>query len=91
MVKLDNWSTTIHPNLDNPYIPPECIEISLQGNVYGHPRFGPGHKVVTSPIVSIEGRVIGTKNTTYLLGKIDPEYRKYLKKERPDWDCDIVV
>jgi len=86
MIKINNWNITVYPLLVNPCAPPEMIRKSLQGNVYGHPGFEDGKHIITSPIKSVDKRKITTENTIYVLGKIDPKYRKYLKKERPNWN-----
>jgi len=46
-----------------------------------------GKAICTSPIKSIEGRVITTHSgSKYLLGTIDPNFRQMLKEQRPEWD-----
>ena len=40
----------------------------LHGQVYGHPRFTDGERVITSRIIHDMGAVVETKNTLYLLG-----------------------
>jgi hypothetical protein len=84
MYKLENWSTT---SQSDAYTAPECLEIILQGNVYGNPKFRDGDHILTSCIVSMVGRVITTySGSKYLLGKIDPKFREMLRKIRPNWD-----
>jgi len=46
-----------------------------------------GKTVKTSSVQKVEGRKITTNSgTVYVLGKIDPEYRKFLREHQPDWD-----
>lgn len=91
MLEIYNWSITGNAN---PYTPPEAIRISLCGFCPDHPfssdhlkRNHLKHRVVTSYIVKAEGRIITTySGSVYKLGFIDPGYRKYLKKTRPNWN-----
>lgn len=88
VVILTNWSATVHPAVaaKAKYLPPEAVIPSLQGEAQNHPRLGKS-PVITSPIVGIDGRKITTESgTVYRLGKIDPKYRTWLRKNRPDWD-----
>lgn len=85
MPELDDWCVTMKDY--SPYTPPECITISLHGLVSGHDRFTDGEYVLTSRIVSANKRKIGTQSgSVYTLGYINKRFRKWLKKERPDWD-----
>lgn len=83
MYKLENWS--IGTNADA-YTAPELITPALFGEVYGNPKFEDGELVRVSRVIKVEGRVVTTRNSVYKLGKIDKNYRKYLKKTNPDWD-----
>ncbi|RLI71030.1 hypothetical protein DRO91_06060 [Candidatus Heimdallarchaeota archaeon] len=86
MVKIDNWSCV--PVLDDPYKAPEQRGLALRGNVYGHPlkSIYDGALARTANIKEVCGRKIKTVNSWYKLGKIDPEYKKWLKKNYKDWD-----
>jgi len=88
VLKINNWSITSRD--DNPYLAPELRAISLKGCINHHPvlgdRSGKGD-VVTSPIMEVKGRFVLTKsNHLYKLGKIDPKYRRWLRKNRPNWN-----
>jgi len=84
MIKINDWSIT---GRETPYTAPELIKRIIAGKVYGHHRFPDGSSVFTSSIKKVKGRKITTSSgSEYRLGKIDPKYRKWLKKERPDWD-----
>lgn len=88
-VKIDNWATVAvgsNDGIPNPYLPPELTKVSLSGKVYGHPSFRSGKSIVTSSVQDANGRKVITKNTVYKLGKIDPEFRKWLKARTPDWN-----
>lgn len=77
-MKLENWSVITRGE-----------RTSLLGNVFGHsnPRHEDGKSVVTSRVVSVDGRKITTRSgSVYTLGKISPEYREYIKRTRPEWD-----
>ena len=80
---MQNWSTTGTGDL---YTPPEMQKLALQGKVYGHPRYKDGTLLVTTPIETVKGRQVKTRNTHYVLGRIDPTFRQWLKKNRPKWD-----
>jgi hypothetical protein len=89
-MKLNNWSTTFFES--NPYQAPETKRLCLQGFVTSHPRLDPegvlSHKkILTSPIVRIEGRTVTTlSGSSYELGNIDPSFRAWLRENRPEWD-----
>jgi len=82
MICLENWS------VGQPFynMPPELGCKFLQGNVYNHPRVPDGHHIHTSVIEKADGRLTTVSGTTYKLGKINTEYRKWLRKNYPDWD-----
>jgi hypothetical protein len=85
MIKLHNWKVVSEKG--SPYRAPETLGIQLKGDVYGHKAFNDGDHIRTSAIVSVEGRVISTRSgSLYLLGRIDPLYRKFLKLQRPHWN-----
>ena len=83
VVKIDNWFVA---DANDPYLAPECRTLHLKGQVFGHPNHKDGNNIRTSRIISVKGRKITTLSRTYLLGKIDPGYRKWLKENRPKWD-----
>ncbi len=82
-VLLQNWFVRFRHADDRAYyLAPELNYKVIAGDVYRHPRFPDGHSVKTSRIVSVEGRRVTTSGgTVYLLGRIQPEYRAWLKKE----------
>jgi len=84
-VKINNWS--IVPNSTDPYLAPELRGISIYGDVENHPKLG-SLTVKTSRIEKIVGyRTVQTHSgSIYKLGKISKEYRKWLKKNRPNWN-----
>jgi hypothetical protein len=85
VVRLKNWRMVLRGPVD-PFTPPECIPRVLCGNAFGHPKFPDGTEIMSTRPVKVEGRKITTRNTIYILGNIEKEYRKYLKKERPNWN-----
>jgi len=75
MYRLENWSVST----DNPYYPPEAGRQYLAGNVYGHPRFEDGHRILTSKPVKADGRLITTfSGSVYQLGKVSDDYLAWL-------------
>ena len=53
-MKLKNWSMT--SDVDERFVAPEMMHYHLQGNVYGHSRFGDGYPVITSRIIEINDK-----------------------------------
>ena len=85
MSTINNWSIIVNPG--SPYIAPEMRGIRVCGNVKNHTIFNDGDDIRTSPIENAYYRIIHTfSGNIYRLGKIDPKYRKWLKKNRPNWD-----
>lgn len=82
--RLENWSVTFG-DVD-PYTAPELLRPRLQGNVYNSNRFTDGEFILTGPLISAQGRQAATKQTVYILGEVDPQYRAWLAEHRPDWD-----
>ena len=86
ITKLENWATVV----TSIWLAPEVQRLHLAGTVYNHSdsdRHPDGKEIRTSYIVEAKGRIVKTvSGSVYKLGKIDPEFRKFLKKERPDWD-----
>jgi len=85
-ILIQDWSITTR-SLISPYTPPEMIKSCLRGSVVDHPRFPGIQFVTTSSIANVKKRIITTSSgTIYRLGKISNPYRKWLKKNRPNWD-----
>ena len=82
--RIDSW--LVRPCGDA-YTPPEIAGIRLCGYVFGHHRQPDGKDVVTTRIVSVTGREVTTASgTRYHLGRINHEYREWLREHRPEWD-----
>jgi len=83
MIKIKNWS--IVGSVDF-YKAPEQKTIHLAGVIESHPT-GLKGPIKTSAIEQVKGREVTTKSgTEYLLGNIEPKYRKWLRKNRPLWN-----
>jgi hypothetical protein len=83
--KIHNWKTVA--SVGSPYQAPETIGLCLKGDVYGHEGFRDGDSVRTSRVVEIKGRIVYTvSGSVYKLGRIDPKFRKFLRKHRPNWN-----
>jgi hypothetical protein len=83
-IKLECWSVT---QGDVRYIAPEHRTSRVQGVVQDHPCFPRDAKIVSSPIDQVEGRIVTTRSgTRYQLGRIDPQYRAYLKRNGYPYD-----
>jgi hypothetical protein len=83
-IRLDCWSVT---QGDVRYIAPEERVSRVQGVVQDHPCFPADAKIVSSPLDTVEGRIVTTRSgTRYQLGRIDPQYRAYLKRNGYQYD-----
>lgn len=78
MTKIKDWSVCTG-DVDR-YTPPECIFQFLRGEVTGHPVKPDGTFLHTSTIVSVRGRVVRTRNTTYRLGQPSKDYVRFLRQ-----------
>jgi hypothetical protein len=91
--RLENWAVIGIGS--NPYQSPEQKSIFLMGEVYGHCCYKDGEEVMTSLVMHADGREVITRNTKYLLGKANNNYKKWyneiLGKELDENDpfCDI--
>lgn len=73
MKTIDNWS--VH---SSPYSAPELRHVSI----FGVFRDAPGVDVAVGPLVSVKKCVVTTRDgTTFALGKIDPDYLKWMHAE----------
>ena len=77
--KINQWSVLAEDNSA-----PKDNRKFLQGCI----RSDTGYRyIVTSDIVDAVGRTIKTlSGSEYVLGKIDPKYRRYIKKIKTDWN-----
>lgn len=77
-IKIKNWSVV---TTFNPYTPPETQKASLNGNVYGHPRFEDGKNVITSTIVEVNGNIVKTySGSVYELEEPCPDFVEWCEK-----------
>lgn len=86
-IRIDMWSVCFA--IHDPWLAPELKGQALHGFVNDHPLFKESSpkRVTTSPITKIDGRKIVTASgTVYILGRIEPKYRKWLRECRPAWD-----
>ena len=84
---LYDWSVTNIPVDASVYMAPEQLTyIYLQGVVDGHPEFPDGSHIQTGYVNASTGRVVECADVIVELGHIAPGYRKWLKKNVPDWD-----
>lgn len=85
MITLEQWSTCYASG--DIYDAPEVRGTCLNGIVTDHPRFDGSSKVTTTRVVEVNGRIVTTRSgSVYKLGTIDPEYREWLRENRPEWD-----
>ena len=84
MPRLENWSIVY--DTYNMFSAPELLRKRLQGNIYNdeNERFPDGSRILTSNIetLDLESKIATTENTTYILGKIEPEYEKFIKESK---------
>lgn len=81
MSKIENWSIQI--KIADVYKAPEQGVSIVVGKVYDDVRACDGAGISTSRIVNldIKNMTIQTKNTLYNLGKIDPDFERYMVSE----------
>jgi len=72
---IENWKCT----LSDPYKPPEANPLVISGDVYGSSKHTDGDPIKTSPVQHIDGCIINTQNSQYILGEPDPHYIKWCK------------
>ena len=74
-MRIENWAVIFPPSI-SPYTPPELLKQSLQGKVFGNPRFNDGKFVTTSSITGKNSRneILTHSGSAYELGEIDPTY-----------------
>ena len=83
-MKIENWFIEFHKY---PGEAPECGTFQIRGRVYGHPEHYDGKLISTSAVKKVSGRIVTTySGSIYKLGTIEPDYRKLLKKTKPEWD-----
>ena len=90
LLRIDQWAV-VSPLSKSSYMAPELEPIRLKGYVEGHPTISMARQrkskgLMTSPIVAFEGRTVKCSSRKYQLGRIEPGYRKWLKKNRPNWN-----
>ena len=74
-LRIENWSLVA--SSWDPYRAPEQVGMSIQGEVYNHPRFRDGKSVITSTIVGKRGnKVITYSGSHYSLGEPAEMYEK---------------
>lgn len=76
-MRIENWSIVALEV--SPYTAPEALSKGLAGRVYGSEKFEDGTNITTSEIQLVtdggpDGVYVSTKNSTYLLGAVDPAY-----------------
>jgi len=83
MPKLENWALCF--NSFDFYTSIERQNISLQGNVYGNPKFEEGKFVITSKVMDLDipnRKAITYSGTRYTLGTPDQEWISWLKENK---------
>ncbi len=78
MPTLQNWK--VQPFIKGRFLEPVQRGLTITGDVVGRSDMLDGLTVRTSVVLSVDGRVIKTRNSTYRLGKIDRKYRAWLKR-----------
>ena len=84
---LDLWAVVSASS--DPYRAPEQAGIAISGILRDASPHDDreGRRVWTSRVVSVNGRVVTTRSgSVYHLGSIHPEYREWIRKNRPEWD-----
>ncbi len=80
--RIENWATCRDGSGCSPYTAPELYPFRLYGEVYGHPNFPDGKRIITSTIQFQSDTEIVTRNTTYKLGKPSEAMQKVLERRK---------
>ena len=79
---LKNWSCS-----NDPWKAPEQPGyLIIQGEVHGSHKFENGSQIKLGAVTKVEGRLITTENSQYILEEPLPLYCEWLKENRPNWD-----
>ena len=79
--RLENWSVVDRPeDRANVFLAPECRQVAIHGEVYGHPNYPDGDLIITSPIVSVDSNKIECTSRTYVLGKPSAEFVEWCRQ-----------
>ena len=71
VMRLENWELSY---LDN-WVPVKFQNPSFSGEVYGHPKFKDGERIITGNVVGFKDGVFKTySGSLYSLGKVLKEY-----------------
>jgi hypothetical protein len=93
--KLLHWTPTSNPFLDDRFVAPECKQICIGGEIADddHPEFHKGAQIISSPIVSVVGRLVETQSGSFyeLIGEPDsffkdevlPKHNEKYNEEEP--------
>lgn len=77
MTKLENWGFITRTS---PYQPPESGLISVNGDVYGDPRFDDGTPITTGTTLFFDSTTMEmhTRRTKYILGTPSIGFQQYM-------------
>ena len=91
---LKEWSiVATHQYEDNRYKAPECLLISLQGNIYNHPYFKDNSFVSTNYIVNVNDCYVKTQSGSIykLVGEPSQSYKEYCKERNISIDLNNPI
>lgn len=80
-VKIDDWAVVRTTNTGRyEQLGPGNL---LVGRVFGHPKINEGSFIFSSPVVSVDdaNRLVETRNTAYVLGKVSLEYKHWTREQ----------
>ncbi len=80
-MRIENWSL-VSRRLGT-YVAPELARVSIQGRVFGHPRFDEGEEITTSYLEAVSGCEVTTHSgSIYWLGSPSDEYTEWCRENR---------
>ena len=79
IVSLEDWSV-IPIFSTSPFLAPEVWKHSLYGKCFNHPLMDDGDYVHTTIPIDVCGLAVETKNTIYVLGKMNLKYAEWCDK-----------
>ena len=78
--RIENWSVELCPG--RPYLAPELHDHFHLAGLIG------GKSKLTSRVVASSGRVVTTKSgSKYILGRIAPQYRRWMRQRGMKYDA----
>ncbi len=83
IVRIENWYVVSNAEGDKSAT---SVGYRLRGNVYGHPHYREGERIITSEILNLEGNIVRCRSRIYYLGEPSDKYVDALKEDGLSYD-----